>query len=181
MKLNKSHPNELYQWWVVASLALQAHAAAVQARLAPAPADSTGSTGSSSSQPAGLAAAAAAAGAGLGADKLLALAEAMAGRLLAKPPAQGGQHSWESVMMYLGLLQAQVSSSSMVSTGTLLAGPAVRVVQPVPVLPCQQQSCSVPCIGPTRLVLRASTLAPQLSFACPAYWQGFLSRPAGAL
>lgn len=97
MKLNKLHPSELYQWWVVASLALQAHAAAVQARLAP-------STSSSDAQPPAAAAAAGGSGAGLGADKLLALAEAMAGRLLGK----GGQHSWESVMMYLGLLQAQV-------------------------------------------------------------------------
>lgn len=109
MKLNKLHPNELYQWWVVASLALQAHAAAVQARLAPAAAGST----SSSSQvlPAG------GGGAGLGADKLLALAEAMAGRLLGKAPAQGGQHSWESVMMYLGLLQAQVGEAGFAVVG----------------------------------------------------------------
>lgn len=129
MKLNKSHPNELYQWWVVASLALQAHAAAVQVRLAPAPADSTGSS-SGSSQPAGMAAAAAA-GAGLGADKLLALAEAMAGRLLAKPPAQGGQHSWESVMMYLGLLQAQVRTAAAGSAQALgwLPETAVQVAQ----------------------------------------------------
>lgn len=105
MKLNKLHPSELYQWWVVASLALQAHTAAVQARLCTpagtaASASSSGSSSSSGQPPA-------AAAAGLGADKLLALAEAMAGRLLAK----GGPHSWESVMMYLGLLQAQVSNT----------------------------------------------------------------------
>lgn len=107
MKLNKLHPSELYQWWVVASLALQAHTAAVQARLStPAgTAASASSSGSSSSSSSGQPPAAAAAG--LGADKLLALAEAMAGRLLAK----GGPHSWESVMMYLGLLQAQVSNA----------------------------------------------------------------------
>lgn len=105
MKLNKLHPSELYQWWVVASLALQAHTAAVQARLSTpagtaASASSSGSSSSSGQPPA-------AAAAGLGADKLLALAEAMAGRLLAK----GGPHSWEPVMMYLGLLQAQVSNT----------------------------------------------------------------------
>lgn len=149
MKLNKSHPNELYQWWVVASLALQAHAAAVQARLAPAPADSaTGSSGDSS-QPLGLSAAA---GAGLGADKLLALAEAMAGRLLAKPPAQGGQHSWESVMTYLGLLQAQVSTAAGSAQGIWLAawdcstGCAVACSYAVLTAP---QSCSVSCSGTT--------------------------------
>jgi hypothetical protein len=99
MKLNKLHPSELYQWWVVASLALQAHTAAVQARLStPAVTAASTTSSGSSGQPASAAAA------GLGADKLLALAEAMAGRLLAK----GGPHSWESVMMYLGLLQAQV-------------------------------------------------------------------------
>lgn len=109
MKLNKAHPNELYQWWVVASLALQAHAAAVQARLAhPAAADTT----SSSSQQSAAAAVAGGAGAGLASDKLLALAEAMAGRLLGKAPAQGGQHSWESAMLYLGLLQAQVGAAA---------------------------------------------------------------------
>ena len=104
MKLNKLHPSELYQWWVVASLALQAHTAAVQARLsAPAATAASSSSSGSSGQPP------AAAAAGLGADKLLALAEAMAGRLLAK----GGPHSWESVMMYLGLLQAQVSNTGL--------------------------------------------------------------------
>jgi hypothetical protein len=107
VKLNKLHPNELYQWWVVASLALQAHTAAVQARLEP-PAPASTSNGQSS---AAAAPAAGGSGAGLGADKLLALAEAMAGRLLNKAPAQGGQHSWESVMMYLGLLQAQVGKA----------------------------------------------------------------------
>lgn len=116
MKLNKLRPSELYQWWVVSSLALQAHAAAVQARLqtpansSPAADASGGSNGTSSgnsSSSSGQAPPPSAAAA-LGADKLLALAEAMAGRLLSKAPAQGGHHSWESVMLYLGLLQAQV-------------------------------------------------------------------------
>jgi hypothetical protein len=44
----------------------------------------------------------------------------MAGRLLGKPPANGGQHSWESVMMYLGLLQAQVIVGC---TRSLCSGP----------------------------------------------------------
>jgi hypothetical protein len=110
MKLNKLHPSELYQWWVVASLALQAHTAAVQARLsAPAATAASSSSSSSSSSSGSSGQPPAAAAAGLGADKLLALAEAMAGRLLAK----GGPHSWESVMMYLGLLQAQVSNTGL--------------------------------------------------------------------
>jgi hypothetical protein len=50
----------------------------------------------------------------LGADKLLQLAEAMAARLLSKlqgaGAAGGGVASWEAVMLYLGLLQAQVSA-----------------------------------------------------------------------
>jgi len=110
MKLNKSHPKELYQWWVIASLALQAHAAAVQARLAT-DADTMAAKSSSSSGGGGCkqGPAAGSSSAGLAADKLLALAEAMAGRLLSKAPAQGAHHSWESVMMYLGLLQAQVT------------------------------------------------------------------------
>ena len=33
MKLNKQHPSEQYQWWVVTTIALQAHAAAAQANL----------------------------------------------------------------------------------------------------------------------------------------------------
>jgi tetratricopeptide (TPR) repeat protein len=101
MRLNKARPSELYQWWVVTSLALQAHQAAAAAQLAQPPAGDTASNGQQQ-QPA------AAAAGGLSPDKLLQLAEAMAGRLLSKAPAQGGQqHSWEAVMLYLGLLQAQ--------------------------------------------------------------------------
>jgi hypothetical protein len=104
MRLSKQHPGERYQWWVVTTLALQAHEANVCAQLArpaasPPHGDTNGAACSTDSQPP----------AGLGADKLLQLAEAMAGRLLAKPPASGQQHhSWEEVMMFLGLLQAQV-------------------------------------------------------------------------
>jgi hypothetical protein len=98
MKLNKQHPSEHYQWWVVTTIALQAHAAAAQAQLQQPNANGT-------------AAAAGGAAAGLGADKLLQLAEAMAARLLSKQQGGGGAASlpsWEAVMLYLGLLQAQV-------------------------------------------------------------------------
>lgn len=99
MKLNKLHPNELYQWWVITTLALQCHEAAATA--------ASGGADSTSSDSKAEGAVTAAPAAGMGADKLLQLAEAMAARLLSKhtgccPP------SWESVMMYLGLLQAQV-------------------------------------------------------------------------
>eukprot|EP00878_Enallax_costatus_P012918 GHUV01013490.1.p1 GENE.GHUV01013490.1~~GHUV01013490.1.p1 ORF type:complete len:462 (+),score=166.78 GHUV01013490.1:239-1624(+) len=120
MKLNKTHPNELYQWWVITSLALQAHEAAANAAVAanhsterrgtPAAGGGTSNGGAT------------AAGGGLGADKLLQLAEAMAGRLLSKhtgccPP------SWECAMLYLGLLQAQGKYDAALSA---LRGPLFR-------------------------------------------------------
>jgi hypothetical protein len=116
MKLNKQHPSEQYQWWVVTALALQAHTAAAQAQLQQ---QQTPAAGADANGTPAAAAAAAAAGAGLGADKLLQLAEAMAARLLSKQQGAGaaggaaggaaaGVASWEAVMLYLGLLQAQV-------------------------------------------------------------------------
>lgn len=105
MKLKKQHPSEQYQWWVVCSLALQAHSAAAQAQLAAAQGHSTANGAQQATAPA----------AGLGADKLLQLAEAMAARLLSKQQAGAAGAtgpSWEAVMLYLGLLQAQVGGLS---------------------------------------------------------------------
>jgi hypothetical protein len=114
MKLNKQHPSEQYQWWVVTTIALQAHAAAAQAQL-----QQSAATPDANGTAAAAAAAAAGAGAGLGADKLLQLAEAMAARLLSKQQGGGGaaaagksSASWEAVMLYLGFLQAQVRAKT---------------------------------------------------------------------
>jgi hypothetical protein len=115
IKLNKQHPSELYQWWIVDSLALQAHAAATAshfsamkqaaAEAAAAEQHSGSSSSSSKARGSGTAASSRAADAGLGVSQLLQLAEGMAARLLAKSDKH---NSWDAVMLYLGLLQAQV-------------------------------------------------------------------------
>lgn len=108
MKLNKLHPSELYQWWVITTLALQVHQTAATTAIT---ACSSSTNGDSKEQGSTATPVVPTAAAGMGADKLLQLAEAMAFRLLSKhtgccPP------SWESAMMYLALLQAQVSHAS---------------------------------------------------------------------
>ncbi len=84
LKLNKQFPSEHYAWWVIDSILLQARAAA-------------------------RATAAGAAAPAIGADRLLQLACSMISRQLAK--AEGGKiQGREAVMVYLGVLQAQVSN-----------------------------------------------------------------------
>lgn len=145
MKLNKTHPNELYQWWVITSLALQAHEAAVKASLAASASSqalATTQTLSGASITPGKAvpgSASPAAGGptltpvpgGLGAHQLLQLTEAMAGRLLSKhsgccPP------SWECAMLYLGLLQAQVRAG--LGLGSLCCALYVCALYYIPIL-----------------------------------------------
>lgn len=175
MKLNKSHPNELYQWWVIASLALQAHVAAVQARLATG-ADTTATTSSSNSGGGGSeqGPASGSSSAGLAADKLLALAEAMAGRLLSKAPAQGGHHSWESVMMYLGLLQAQVRPAQH-STAQHMFEPAMQAKVTSQHMTCGRwHSCCCSCssLCRSRTVARVKPKCDYAFPACSSFLQG---------
>ncbi len=106
LKLMKQFPKsaDVFVWWVVDAILLQARAAAKQATTA-----ESGSASQTSTAAAG------AAGPGLGAGKLLQLAEGMMLRQMnksgASPPGR------EVLMTYLGVLQAQVGEGqAMTST-----------------------------------------------------------------
>eukprot|EP00879_Flechtneria_rotunda_P031357 GHRR01034248.1.p1 GENE.GHRR01034248.1~~GHRR01034248.1.p1 ORF type:complete len:433 (+),score=157.77 GHRR01034248.1:1526-2824(+) len=131
VKLNKLRPSEQYQWWMVDSMALQVHAAAAKAALAHTGQDnhSAGSIAAPNSTSSG---SGSAGGSGLATGQLLQLAEGMAGRLLSKQ-LQGGQQgpTWEEVMLYLGLLQAQGKHDAALKVlrgqlGTTISLPAER-------------------------------------------------------
>jgi hypothetical protein len=101
LKLQKAFPSERHQWWVVDSIALQAHAAADAQRVAAAAA----AAAASGAAAAGAAPAAAAAGS-LGPERLLQLAESMSARLVAQKG--GAIQGVEALDLYLGVLFAQV-------------------------------------------------------------------------
>lgn len=103
LKLQKAFPSERHQWWIVDSIALQAHAAA-DADAVAAAAAGDGDAAAAAAAVAGTGAAAG--GVSLGADRLLQLAESMAGRLVAQ--RGGGIQGVEALDLYLGILHAQV-------------------------------------------------------------------------
>ena len=120
LRLQKAFPSERFQWWVVDSIALQAHAAADAAAVAANGGGSSGSGGSAAPT-------AAAPGAAMGAPQLLRLAESMAARLAQQPGREGKLESVEALDLYLGILHAQGRPADALALLDGAAGEAMRM------------------------------------------------------